>query len=100
MSEAVVTTQDYVRAAIAGDALKAQEIFQQLMSPKIVDAIDQKKTEIAQNYFGQQPEVVVDNPDVPEIEDSAAVQNANSKQESEDEQSITTDTEEESNEDA
>jgi glycerol-3-phosphate dehydrogenase len=99
MSEAVVTTQDYVRAAIAGDALKAQEIFQQLMSPKVVDAVDQKKTEIAQNYFGQQPEVIVDNPDVPEIEDSAAVQNANSNRDN-DEQQNTADTEEESNENA
>ena len=100
MSEAVVTTQDYVRAAIAGDALKAQEIFQQLMSPKVVDAIDQKKTEIAQNYFGQQPEVIVDNPDSPEIEDSAAVQNARSNQADDGEQQDTADTEEESNENA
>lgn len=73
------TTQDYVRAAIAGDAAKAQEIFSQLMAPKIVDAVDQARTEVAQSYFGQH-EVVVDEPGQPEIEDSAAVQVANSEE--------------------
>lgn len=97
MSEAVVTTQDYVRAAIAGDALKAQEIFQQLMGPKIVDAVDQKRTEIAQNYFGQQPQADVD---VPEVEDSAEVQDTSSENDTGDEQLTATDTEEESNENA
>lgn len=50
------TTQDYVRASIAGDAVKAKEIFNQLMAPKIVDAVDATKHEVAQNYFGK-PEV-------------------------------------------
>jgi hypothetical protein len=50
------TTQDYVRASIAGDAVKAKEIFNQLMAPKLVDTIDATKHEVAQNYFGK-PEV-------------------------------------------
>lgn len=50
------TTQDYVRASIAGDAVKAKEIFNQLMAPKVVDAVDATKHEVAQNYFGK-PEV-------------------------------------------
>lgn len=93
MSE-TVTTQDYVRAAIAGNAAKAQEIFSQLMAPKVVDAIDAARTEVAQNYFGQH-EVVVDEPEQPEIEDSAAVQVADSGQDTD-----TEEPQEESNEDA
>jgi hypothetical protein len=92
------TTQDYVRAAIAGDALKAQEIFNQLMAPKVVDAIDQAREQVAQNYFGQH-EVVVDEPGQPEIEDSAAVQVANSDDGSA-EQDNALEQEEESNENA
>lgn len=57
MSEPTVTTVDYVRASLAGDALKAKEIFNQLMAPKVVDAIDIAKHEVAQNYFGEKPEV-------------------------------------------
>ena len=57
MSDPVVTTQDYVRAAIAGDAVKAKEIFNQLMAPKVVSAIDAAKNEVAQSYFGEKPEV-------------------------------------------
>ena len=53
MSEPV-TTVDYVRAAIGGDAIKAKDIFNQLMSPKVVDAVDTARNEVAQNYFGQQ----------------------------------------------
>lgn len=95
MSEQV-TTQDYVRAAIAGNAAKAQEIFSQLMAPKVVDAIDQARVQVAQNYFGQH-EVVVDEPEQPEIEDSAAVQVASSD---EGDENDTTNQEEESNENA
>lgn len=57
MSEPTVTTTDYVRAALSGDAIKAKEIFNQLMAPKIVDAVDTTRHEVAQNYFGQRPEV-------------------------------------------
>lgn len=57
MSEPTVTTVDYVRASLAGDALKAKEIFNQLMAPKIVDAVDTVRHEVAQNYFGEKPEV-------------------------------------------
>lgn len=59
------STQDYVRASLAGDAIKAQEIFNQLMAPKVVDAIADKKVEIAQSYFGK-----------PELEATAAEQTA------------------------
>ena len=84
MSNETVTTQDYVRAAIAGNALKAQEIFNQLMAPKVSDAIDQKRTEVARDYFGQQePEVVVDTLPAPELEDTAAVQVAQSNNDEE-----------------
>lgn len=101
MSEQTIdtpTTQDYVRAAIAGDAVKAQELFNQLMAPRVVDAIDQARTEVAQNYFGQH-EVVVDEPGQPEIEDSAAVQVAASSEEGDIEQDETQQ-EEEPNENA
>jgi hypothetical protein len=57
MSESTFTTTDYVRAALSGDALKAKEIFNQLMAPKVVDAVDTTRHEVAQNYFGQRPEI-------------------------------------------
>lgn len=52
-----VTTVDYVRAAISGDAIKAKEYFDQLMAAKVVDVVDTTRHEIAQNYFGHAPEV-------------------------------------------
>ena len=94
MSETTVTTTDYVRAAIAGDAIKAKEIFNQLMAPKVTDAVDARKTEIAQNYFGEKPE----------IESSAAVQTANQDDTTDevvdDEATETNSKEEEANENA
>lgn len=79
MSEPVVTTQDYVRATIAGDAVKAKEIFNQLMAPVVIDAIDAKRNEVAQTYFGGQPEV---EPAAGEVSDE---QDANQQEEEADE---------------
>lgn len=88
------STQDYVRASLAGDAMKAQEIFNQLMAPKVVDAIADKKVEIAQSYFGK-----------PEVEASAAEQVADQETETETEEAEVpdeevTDQEEETDENA
>lgn len=62
------TTQDYVRASIAGDAVKAKEIFNQLMAPKLVDTIDATKHEVAQNYFGKPEVEPVAQSDAEEVE--------------------------------
>lgn len=65
------TTQDYVRASIAGDAVKAKEIFNQLMAPKLVDAVDATKHEVAQNYFGKPEVEPVAQSDAEEVEADA-----------------------------
>lgn len=85
-TEQEYSTVDYVRAALSGDALKAKEIFSQLMAPKVVDAIDAKKLEVAQNYFTK-----------PEIEPTAAEQRAEDADESEEQTDVQDSSEQDAN---
>lgn len=96
-----VTTVDYVRAAIGGDAVKAKEIFNQLMSPKVVDAIDVARNEVAQNYFGHAPKTeepvsAEETEENTETSDEASTEEDNS----ENSESDTKEEEEPANEDA
>lgn len=50
------TTVDLVNYALSGDALKTANALDALLGPKIVDAIQAKKVEVAQSVYGTPPE--------------------------------------------
>jgi hypothetical protein len=45
---------DLVRYSYEGQPAKVQDVFNELMMGRMYDAIQQKKVEVAQNFFGQQ----------------------------------------------
>jgi hypothetical protein len=45
-----------VQDIVAGSAADAQDRFAQVMSAKITDALEQRKTNIAQNLYKTEPE--------------------------------------------
>jgi len=45
---------DLVRYSYDGQPAKVQDVFNELMMGRMYDAIQQKKVEVAQNFFGQQ----------------------------------------------
>ena len=45
-----------VKDIVAGSAADAQDRFAQVMSAKITDALEQRKTNIAQNLYKTEPE--------------------------------------------
>lgn len=44
---------DLVRYSYEGQPAKVQDVFNELMMGRMYDAIQQKKVEVAQNFFGQ-----------------------------------------------
>ena len=52
---------DLVRYSYEGQPAKVQDVFNELMMGRMYDAIQQKKVEVAQNFFGQQNADVEDN---------------------------------------
>ena len=55
------TTVDLVNYAIAGDALNTANALDALLGPKIIDAIQAKKVEVAQSVYGTPPEAPVED---------------------------------------
>lgn len=51
---------DLVRYSYEGQPAKVQDVFNELMMGRMYDAIQQKKVEVAQNFFGQQQADVED----------------------------------------
>lgn len=49
------TTTDLVQQCVAGDAAKAADTLSALLGPKLVDAIQAKKVEVAQSMYGNAP---------------------------------------------
>lgn len=45
---------DLVRYSYEGQPSKVQDVFNELMMGRMYDAIQQKKVEVAQSFFGQQ----------------------------------------------
>jgi hypothetical protein len=45
---------DLVRYSYEGQPAKVQDAFNELMMGRLYDSIQQKKVEVAQNFFGQQ----------------------------------------------
>lgn len=52
---------DLVRYSYEGQPAKVQDVFNELMMGRMYDAIQQKKVEVAQNFFGQQQADVEDH---------------------------------------
>ena len=48
---------DLLRYAYEGQPSKVQDVFNELMMGKLYDSIQQKKIEVAQNFFGTATEV-------------------------------------------
>ena len=48
---------DLLRYAYEGQPSKVQDVFNELMMGKLYDSIQQKKIEVAQNFFGTSNEV-------------------------------------------
>jgi hypothetical protein len=51
---------DLVRYAYEGQPAKMQDVFNELMAGRIYDSIQQKKVEVAQNFFNKDQEVQQD----------------------------------------
>jgi ribosomal protein L12E/L44/L45/RPP1/RPP2 len=49
------TTVDLVQQCVDGDAAKAADTLSALLGPKLVDAIQAKKVEVAQSMYGAAP---------------------------------------------
>jgi len=59
-----MNTQDFINSVANGSASEAKDILNDLLSAKAFEAIDAKKTEIAQSLFGgsqTESEVEVEN---------------------------------------
>lgn len=60
---------DLVRYAYEGQPAKMQDVFNELMAGRIYDSIQQKKVEVAQNFFNKDQEVQQDSDTEEEDED-------------------------------
>jgi len=49
------TTADLVQQCVQGDAANAADTLSALLGPKLVDAIQAKKAEVAQSMYGNAP---------------------------------------------
>ncbi len=49
------STTDLIQQCVDGDAAKAADTLSALLGPKLVDAIQAKKVEIAQSMYGSVP---------------------------------------------
>ena len=59
---------DLVRYAYEGQPAKMQDVFNELMAGRIYDSIQQKKVEVAQNFFKAKQEIDQDSEEDLEIE--------------------------------
>ena len=49
------TTVDLIQQCVDGDAAKAADTLSALLGPKLIDAIQAKKMEVAQSMYGNTP---------------------------------------------
>lgn len=78
------TTADLVQQCVQGDAAKAADTLSALLGPKLVDAIQAKKAEVAQSMYGNTPVVDQQPTEEPSIEGQDEPANAETEEEHED----------------
>lgn len=81
MSDTETTVQTLVQQCLDADAASAADTLSALLGPKIVDAIQAKKIEVAQSVYGA-PEATQDNSSSEEEQEQPA---ADAEQEEENE---------------